>query len=86
MLYGWEPQVPTETVLNQPWTAYQIDFTDYCAEIVVSLSDAWAMAHKNIKKAQSKQKSQHDKQSTTLKMKVGGRVMVYFPDQSVEAN
>ncbi len=81
LLYGREPRVPTETALNKPRTVYQIDFPDYCSELVAHLSDAWALAHQNIKKAQSKQKKQYDKRSTGPKIKIGDRVMVYFPDQ-----
>ena len=57
LLYGREPRVPMETALNQPHTVYQINFPDYCSELVTHLSDAWALAHQNIKKAQSKQKT-----------------------------
>ena len=60
---------------------YQIDFPDYCSKLVAHLSDAWALAHQNIKKAQSKQKKQYDKRSTGPKIKIGDQVMVYFPDQ-----
>ena len=81
LLYGREPRVPTETALTQPRTVYQVDLLDYCSELVVHLFDAWALAHQNIKKAQSKQKTQYDKRSTAPKVKVGDRVMVYFPDQ-----
>ena len=60
---------------------YQVDLPNYCSELVAHLSDAWALAHRNIKKAQSKQKTQYDKRSTAPKIKVGDQVMVYFPDQ-----
>ena len=49
LLYGREPRVPTDTALNQPRTVYQIDFPDYCSELVAHLLDAWALAHQNIK-------------------------------------
>ena len=81
LLYGREPRVPTETALNRPRTVYQIDFPDYCSELVAHLSDAWALAHQNIERAQNKQKMQYDKHSKTPKIKFGDRVMVYFPDQ-----
>jgi len=60
---------------------YQVDFPDYCAELVANLSDAWALAHENITKAQKRQKCQYDKRSSEHKLKVGSRVMVYFPNQ-----
>ena len=58
---------------------YQIDFADYSAELVANLSDAWAVAHQNIKGAQMKQKTQYDKKSKPSPLKVDDRVMVHFP-------
>ena len=49
--------------------------------MVASLSDAWAIAHQNIEKAQRKQKVQYDKKSSASTLKVGDRVMVFFPNQ-----
>ena len=80
LLYGREPRTPTETALSQPRTMYQVDFPDYCVELVAHLSDAWALAHENIAKAQKRQKCQYDKRSSEHKLKVGSRVMVYFPN------
>ena len=45
------------------------------------MSDAWALAHQNIKLAQVKQKTQYDKHSKETKLKVGDRVMVYMPGE-----
>ena len=56
LLYGREPRTPTESALSQP---YQIDFPDYCSEMVAHLSDAWSLAHQQIEKAQGKQKTQY---------------------------
>ena len=49
--------------------------------MVANLSDAWALAHQNIEKAQRKQKTQYDKRSTKPKIKTGDRVMVLFPNE-----
>ena len=81
LLYGREARIPTESALNQPRTPYQVDFSDYATELVANLSDAWAMAHQNIEKAQKKQKVQYDKGAAQPKVKVGDRVMVHFPNQ-----
>ena len=81
LLYGREPRTPTESALSQPRTPYQIGFPDYCSEMVANLSDAWALAHQNIEKAQRKQKTQYDKRSTKPKIKTGDRVMVLFPNE-----
>ena len=79
LLYGREPILPTEQALSQPRTAYQVDFPDYCSELVAHLSDAWALAQDNIKTAQKKQKRQYDRRSSESKLKVDDRVMVHFP-------
>ena len=81
LLYGREARIPTESALTQPRTPYQVEFSDYCSELVANLSDAWALAHQNIAKAQKKQKRQYDKRATPMKLKVGDRVMVHFPNQ-----
>ena len=49
--------------------------------MVANLSDAWALAHRNIEKAQRKQKEQYDKKSSASALQVGDRVMVFFPSQ-----
>ena len=81
LLYGRDPRIPTETALTQPTTLYQVEFPDYRAELVAHLSDAWALAHQNIKLAQVKQKTQYDKHSKETKLRVGDRVMVYMPGE-----
>lgn len=81
LLYGREPQVPTASTLSKPRTAYQVDFPDYCTEFVAHLSDALALAHKNIKRSQRKQKAQYDKKTSESTLQVGARVMVHFPSQ-----
>ena len=81
MLLRWEPQVLTSDALAQPQTIYQVDFTDYFSEVVANLSDAWALAHQNIEQAQTTQKLQYDKKSSASTLRVGDRVMVFFPSQ-----
>ena len=80
MLYGREPVLPHEQALNQPRTKYQIDLEDYTAELTAHMSDAWAMARDNVRKAQKKQKRHYDRKSKQPVLKVGDRVMVYFPN------
>ena len=79
MLYGREAVLPIERALTHPRTKYQVNLEDYCDELVANLSDAWKMAHDNIKSAQKKQKQQYDKRSVESKLRVGDRVIVYFP-------
>ena len=79
LLYGRDPRTPTATALSQPTSPYQVDVEDYRTELVSQLSDAWELAHKNIKIAQSKQKLQHDKRSREVNIQKGDRVMVRMP-------
>ena len=79
LLYGQHPRVPTDSALDHPRTMYQIDFEDYAEELVASLSDAWQLAHENIRRAQAKQKAQYDKKSDFQSLSVGDRVMVHMP-------
>ena len=51
LLYGRDARLPTETVLSQPTTPYQLDMQDYRTELVTHLSDAWSLAQQNITKA-----------------------------------
>ena len=79
LLYGRDPQLPTESALTQPRTPYMIDVDNYKTELVTSMSDAWKIAQENIKVAQTKQKTQYDKRSKESKFSVGDRVMTYMP-------
>lgn len=74
MLYGRESRIPTETALSQPRTPYQINFLDALSELEANLSDAWAIAHKNITKAQQKKKLQYDKKRSGSTLKVVDKV------------
>ena len=53
LLYGRDARIPTETVLSQPRTAYQVDMDDYKSELIANMSDARELARKNIESAQS---------------------------------
>ena len=81
LLYGRDARIPTETVLLQPKTAYQVDMDDYKSELIANMSDAWELAYKNIESAQSKQKVKYDKHSRTCPLKIGDRVMVHMPGE-----
>ena len=80
LLYGQDPQLPTETALTQPITPYMINIDDYKTKLLVtSMSDAWKIAQEHIKVAQTKQKTQYDRKSKEPKFSVGGQVMTYMP-------
>ena len=48
LLYGRDARIPTETVLSQPQTTYQVDMDDYKSKLIANMSDAWELARKNI--------------------------------------
>ena len=79
LLYGRDPRLPTESALSPPQRRYPIDVDDYKSEVMTKMSDAWELARKNIGKAQSQQKRQHDRSSRSVKFAVGDRVFVYMP-------
>ena len=58
----------------------QIDLENYTAKLTAHMSDAWAMACDNVRKAKKKQKRHYDRKSKQPDLKVGDRVMVYFPN------
>ena len=82
LLYGQHPRVPTDSALDHPQTVYKINFGDFADELVASLSDAWQIAHENVRKAQAKQRAQCDKKSDFQSLSVGDRVMVHMQVQS----
>ena len=79
LLYGRDPQLPTEAALNHQKTRYQVDLDDYKLELTDSLTQAWKLAQSQIKKAQKHQKLYYDRHAKTPKFCVGDRVFVYMP-------
>ena len=79
LLYGRDPQLPTEAALNHPKTRYQVDLDDYKLELTDSLTQAWKLAQSQIKKAQKHQKLYYDRHAKTPTFCVGDRVFVYMP-------
>ena len=79
LLYGRDPQIPTEAALSHPKTRYQVDLDDYKKDLVGSLSQAWELARTQVKKAQQKQKKYYDRQVKGPRFQEGDRVFVYMP-------
>ena len=61
LLYGRDPQLQMEAALRPPVVWRTISIDDYKSFMQQPLSDAWGLAQQSIKKAQQKQKRQHDK-------------------------
>ena len=82
LLYGRDPRVPTSTVLTYQRSPYTVDIDDYKSEMMTNLSQAWKLAQENIKAAQKCQKTQYDKKTRDVNLKVGDRVMVLMPTEA----
>ena len=79
LLYGRDPQLPTEAALTRPKTRYQVDLEDYKTELVSGLSEAWTLARQQVQKAQKQQKRYYDRRATSTTFQVGDRVFTYMP-------
>ena len=56
LLYGRDPQLPSDSVLNTPMDRRMMSLNDYKAEVTVGFADAWNLAQEQIKKSQATQK------------------------------
>ena len=81
LVHGRDPRIPTETVLSQKRSVYSVNLDDYKVELASNLSEAWELARENILVAQEQQKTQYNKKSRTIDLKVGDRVMVFNPGE-----
>lgn len=79
LLYGRDPQLPTEAALTVPQSRELMDVDSYKTELVCSLADAWKLAQDNVKKAQKRQKTSYDRSARLPKFTVGDRVFLYMP-------
>ena len=79
LLYGRDPQLPTDEALSTPKTRYQVDLDDYKTDLMSGLTDAWELAREQLKKSQKSQKRFHDRKSTEVKVEVGDRVFLHMP-------
>ena len=81
LLYGHDCRSPTEATLLPPARIDPVEVTDYCEEMVLSLSEARRLAAKSIRRAQHRYKSQYDKKATVSDIRVGDWVFVRFPQE-----
>ena len=83
LLYGRDVRCPTETALSQPLSPYKVDIDDYHSEVTLGLAEAWKTAQTNIALAQKRRKVQHDKKARVIPLKIGDRVMVFMPSETM---
>ena len=56
-----------------------MDADDYKTEMVCGMSEAWKLAQAQVRKAQSRQKTQHDQKCNSTFYQPGERVFLYMP-------
>ena len=79
LLYGRDPCLPTEETLSMSTSHQLLDLDDYKTELVTGLAEAWQLAQTNVRKAQQKQKKQHDRRAKGHEFRLGDQVFVYMP-------
>lgn len=79
LLYGRDPRLPTDGVLSPVPHREFVELDTYKTQMMKQMSTAWSHAQKMVRKAQNRQKKQHDKTSRNADFQVGDRVFVYMP-------
>ena len=79
LLYGRDARLPTVEALSLPPNRQVEDLNSYKGELVVGMAEAWSAAQTQVRKAQKRQKVQHDRHATDSRFQVGDRVYVYMP-------
>ena len=79
LLYGRDPRLPTDELLDNSEDRRLIDTRDYKEEMSHRFAVAWELARSQVEKAQERQKLFHDKFAKQPDIKVGARVFVYHP-------
>ena len=79
LLYGRDPQLPTDAVSDPPVVREVQDVDDYKSRISVYLADAWELAQANVQRAQKQQKLAYDRHARPQAFKPGDRVFVFMP-------
>ena len=78
VLYGRDPKLPSESILEAPKDRRMTSLVDY-KELTTKLNDAWQFAQEQIKKSQASRKQYYDTFANEHGICVGDRVYVYTP-------
>ena len=83
LLYGRDPQLPTETALCPPVQRETVQLDSYNAMMINMMGKMWEVAQQNVRKAQKKQKAYYDRKSTADEFHVcrGPCICVYSNSQ-----
>ena len=86
LLFGFDCQSPSEAALMEPEVLQPTDVSDYCEQLVLSLTSARDLATQSIRKAQNQYKSQYDKKSTKQTYQVGDWLSSLLKNQARTGN
>ena len=76
LLYGRNPQLPSQLNFQAPVVRYPVKETEYGKELEVQLKQARRVAQQNICKKQKEQKRYYDQKSKEVELQVGDLVML----------
>ena len=79
LLYGRDPQLPSQLNLAPSVHRETVDITTYKSTVVQEMNEAWSTAKSTLEKAQGRQKQQHDKSAQNAEFQVGEQVFVLMP-------
>ena len=79
LLYGHDPQLPSEVALTPPVSRENVHLDDYKSSMLCAMREAWELAQRTLEKAQKRQKHQHDKNARNAEFQVGDRVFTFMP-------
>ena len=86
LLFGMDCRYPTEAALLPPTPVEPTDVEDYRQELTLGLSSARQLAVECIQSAQTKYKSNHDRQSRVKDYRIGDWILIRFPQEESGAN
>ena len=78
LLFGIDCRTPTEAALLPPSPLEPVDVSDYCQQLVLSLTAAHQTAVDCVKKAQQKYKKFYDRKASSRPYQIGDWVLVRF--------
>ena len=64
-MHGRDRRLPTELLMDQPSTRYQVDLDTYKGEVAARFKDAWEVAQTHVRKAKKRQKTAYDRKAKT---------------------
>lgn len=76
LLYGRNPQLPSQLDFQVPVTRYPVMETEYGQQLAKELKQARIVAKQNIGKKQKEQKTYYDQKSKEIELQVGDLVML----------